>query len=323
MKSNIISAIESIEKDFGKGSIVNFTDTNNSIERNRTGSLGLDIATGGGWPKGRIIEIYGPESSGKTTICLHAIAEVQKEGGVAAMIDAEHAFDPIYAECLGVDLGKESFVFSQPDNGEQAFEIAEKLIRTNEISLIVIDSVAALVPKAEIDGDYGESKMGLHARLMSQAMRKLVGCIKNSNCTVIFVNQLREAIGVMFGSPERTTGGNALKFYASIRCDVRRIGQEKDGDEITANKTKVKVIKNKTAIPFKNCEFSIVFGKGISLEGEIIDLGVGHGIIKKAGSWYSYEETKLGQGRDSAVAILEENPDLLEIIREKIMEKLQ
>lgn len=319
MKDNIRKAIDELDKLHGKGTVVSFeAERDNSIKRWPTGSLGLNIATGGGWPTGRIVEIYGPESSGKSTLCLHAIAEVQREGGVAAYIDAEHAFDPMYAENLGIDLKQDNFLFSQPDNGEQAFDIAEKFVRTGEVDLIVIDSVAALVPKAEIDGDYGESKMGLHARLMSQSMRKLVGLVSKKECTIIFVNQLRDKIGVMFGNPETTTGGNALKFYASVRCDVRRISQEKDGDEVTGNRTRVKVIKNKTFPPFKQCEFSIVFGEGICFEGEVVDQGVEMGLIKKSGSWFSYGETKLGQGRDSVISILKDNPELLEELRNKI-----
>jgi recombination protein RecA len=283
-----------------------------------TGSLGLDLALGvGGYPKGRVIEIYGPESSGKTTLTLHAIAEAQKKGGIAAFIDAEHAFDRYYAASLGVDI--ENLIISQPDNGEQALEIADNLIRSGAIDIIIIDSVAALTPKSEIEGEMGDSKMGLHARLMSQALRKLTGSISKTKCTVIFINQLREKIGVMFGNPETTTGGNALKFYASIRLDIRRSTQIKDNtSSAVGNKTRVKVVKNKVAPPFKTVEFDIIYGEGISKIGEIIDLGVDYEIIKKSGSWFSYDETKLGQGRDSVKSLLIDNPELMEELEQKI-----
>jgi recombination protein RecA len=282
-----------------------------------TGSLGLDIALGvGGLPKGRVIEIYGPESSGKTTLAIHAIAEAQKKGGIAAFIDAEHAFDKFYAKKLGVDV--ENLLMSQPDNGEQALEIADNLIRSGAIDIIVIDSVAALVPKAEIEGEMGDSKMGLQARLMSQALRKLTGTIAKTGCCCIFINQLRDKIGVMFGNPETTTGGNALKFYASVRLDVRRISQIKDTDEVSGNRVKVKIVKNKVAPPFRIAEFDIMFGEGISKVGEIIDLGVEHNIIKKAGSWFSYGETRLGQGRDGVKQLLLDNPELMEELEKKI-----
>jgi recombination protein RecA len=286
-----------------------------------TGSLGLDIALGiGGLPKGRVVEIYGPESSGKTTLAIHAIANVQKTGGIAAFIDAEHAFDRFYAEKLGVDIG--NLLISQPDNGEQALEIADNLIRSGAVDLVVIDSVAALTPKAEIEGEMGDSRMGLQARLMSQALRKLTGSINRTGCCCIFINQLREKIGIMFGNPETTTGGNALKFYASIRLDIRRISQIKEGDVVSGNRARVKVVKNKLAPPFRMAEFDIVFGEGISKVGEIIDIGVEKGIIKKAGSWFSYDETKLGQGRDAVKSLFNENPDLAEEIEIKIKEAL-
>jgi len=287
-----------------------------------TGSLGLDIALGiGGLPRGRVVEIYGPESSGKTTLAIHAIANVQKAGGIAAIIDAEHAFDRTYASKLGVDI--KSLLISQPDNGEQALEIADNLIRSGAVDLVVIDSVAALTPKAEIEGEMGDSRMGLQARLMSQALRKLTGTINKTGCCCIFINQLREKIGVMFGNPETTTGGNALKFYASVRLDIRRISQIKDGDVVSGNRTRVKVIKNKLAPPFRMAEFDIVFGEGISKVGEIIDIGVDKGIIKKSGSWFSYDETKLGQGRDSVKSIFAENPDLAQEIEDKIIAVLK
>jgi recombination protein RecA len=307
-----------LEKTYGKGTVMKLGDNAiEALEVISTGSLGLDIALGvGGFPKGRIVEIYGPESSGKTTLAIHAIASAQKQGGIAAIIDAEHAFDRFYAEKLGVDT--QSLLISQPDNGEQALEIADNLIRSGAVDLIVIDSVAALTPKAEIEGEMGESKMGLQARLMSQALRKLTGTINKTGCCVIFINQLREKIGVMFGNPETTTGGNALKFYASVRLDIRRIGQLKDGESVNGNRTRVKVIKNKVAPPFRMAEFDILFGEGISKVGEIIDLGVEHGIIKKSGSWFSYEETKLGQGRDSVKQIFGDNPELAEEIDAKI-----
>jgi len=321
---NIKKAFLALEKRYGPGVVTSFSsDSKVEVEKIPCGSIGLDIITGGGWPKGRIVEIYGPESSGKTTVCLHAMVECQKTGKAVAMIDAEHAFDPTYATNLGLDIENgDKFVFSQPDNGEQAFEIAEELIKTNEIGMIVIDSVAALVPKAEIEGDYGESKMGLQARLMSQAMRKLVGMVKKSDCIIIFTNQLRENIGVMFGNPETTTGGNALKFYASIRLDIRKCGQLKDGDEVFGNQTRVKCIKNKVAPPFKKAEFDIMFGKGISRSGELLSWGVDLEIVKKSGSWYSYEGSKLAQGADGAKQAIEENPDLADMIEKQILELL-
>ena len=302
--------IEKLEKEYGKGVVMRMSDTRiEPLEVIPTGSLGLDIALGvGGLPKGRVIEIYGPESSGKTTLSMHAIAECQKQGGMAAFIDAEHAFDKTYAEKMGIDIS--NLLIAQPDNGEQALEIADNLIRSGAIDIIVIDSVAALVPKAEIEGDMGDSKMGLQARLMSQALRKLTGSINKTNCVCIFINQLRDKIGVMFGSPETTTGGNALKFYASVRLDIRRIGQIKDGDAIVGNRTKVKVAKNKVAPPFRVVEFDINYGEGISKVGEIVDLGVDFEIIKKAGSWYSYNETKIGQGRDAVKQMLLDNPEM-------------
>jgi recombination protein RecA len=287
------------------------------VETISSGSLGLDLALGvNGYPKGRIIEIYGPESSGKTTLTLHAIAEAQKAGGIAAFIDAEHAFDRNYAEKLGVDI--ENLIISQPDNGEQALEIAENLIRSGAIDIVVIDSVAALTPKSEIEGEMGDSKMGLHARLMSQALRKLTGTISKTHCTVFFINQLREKIGVMFGNPETTTGGNALKFYASVRLDIRRSSQIKDGENVIGNRTKVKVVKNKVAPPFKTAEFDIMYGEGVSKTGEILDLAVEFEIIKKAGSWFSYGETKLGQGRDAVKALIKDNPELADELELKI-----
>lgn len=314
--------LDKIEKSYGKGTIMRMGD--NAIEEIPiipTGSLSLDIALGvGGLPKGRVIEIFGPESSGKTTLAIHAIAEAQKEGGIAAFIDAEHAFDRFYAEKLGVDV--ENLLISQPDNGEQALEITDHLIRSGAIDIIVIDSVAALTPKAEIDGEMGESKMGLQARLMSQALRKLTSSISKTKTCVIFINQLREKIGVMFGNPETTTGGNALKFYSSVRIDIRRIGQLKDGEEVTGNRTRVKIVKNKVAPPFRKAEFDIVFGKGISKTGEIIDLGVDMNIVKKSGSWYSYGDTKLGQGRDAVRNLLLDNPELSDEIENKIREAL-
>ena len=306
------AAMDKIEKNFGKGSIMKLGDeTVQQVEVIPTGSIALNAALGvGGYPKGRIIEIYGPESSGKTTLAIHAIAEAQKAGGIAAFIDAEHAFDRFYASKLGVDV--DNLWISQPDNGEQALEIAEQLIRSSAIDIIVIDSVAALTPKAEIEGDMGDNKVGLQARLMSQALRKLTSAISKTNTTCIFINQLREKIGVMFGNPETTTGGNALKFYASVRLDIRRATQLKDGEEVIGNQTRVKVVKNKVAPPFRKAEFDIMFGEGISRAGEIIDLGAELGIIKKSGSWYSYNDTKLGQGRDASKQVIQDNPELAE-----------
>jgi len=316
--------IDKLEKTYGKGTVMKLSDEIvMDVPAISTGSLGLDIALGiGGLPKGRIVEIYGPESSGKTTLSMHCIAEEQKNGGIAAFIDAEHAFDKTYAEKLGIDTT--NLLISQPDNGEQALEIAEHLIRSGAIDIIVIDSVAALVPKAEIEGEMGDSKMGLQARLMSQALRKLTGAINKTGCCCIFINQLREKIGVMFGNPETTTGGNALKFYASVRLDIRRIGQIKESaDNITGNRTKVKVVKNKMAPPFKVIEFDIMYGEGISKIGEIIDLGVELGIINKAGSWFSYEGTKLGQGRDAVRTVFLDNPEMQDEIELKIRQKVQ
>ena len=316
-------AIEKLEKTYGQGTIMKLSDENIvKIPSIPTGSLSLDIALGiGGLPKGRVIEIYGPESSGKTTLSMHCIAEAQKQGGIAAFIDAEHAFDKTYAENLGIDT--ENLLISQPDNGEQALEISEQLIRSNAIDIIVIDSVAALVPKGEIEGEMGDSMMGLQARLMSQALRKLTGVIHKSGCICIFINQLRQKIGVMFGNPETTTGGNALKFYSSVRLDIRRIGQIKDSpDSINGNRTKVKVVKNKVAPPFKVVEFDIMYGKGISKSGEVLDLGVELELIQKSGSWFSYNGEKLGQGRDSVKTILEDNPELMGELEGLIKEKL-
>ena len=315
-------AIDKIEKAYGKGTIMRMgDDAVEAIEAIPTGSITLDAALGiGGYPKGRVIEIYGPESSGKTTLAIHAIAEVQKQGGIAAFIDAEHAFDRFYAQKLGVDI--ENLLISQPDNGEQALEITENLIRSGAIDIIVIDSVAALTPKSEIEGEMGDSKMGLQARLMSQALRKLTGTISRTGCCCIFINQLREKIGVMFGNPETTTGGNALKFYASIRLDIRRIGQIKDGDSVVGNRTKVKVVKNKVAPPFRLAEFDIMYGEGISKMGEIVDLGVDNNVIRKAGSWFSYGDIKIGQGRDAVKQMLNDNPEMCDEIEAKIREAL-
>ena len=315
--------LDKLDKTYGKGSVMRLGDTvHEDIEAIPSGSLGLDIALGvGGYPRGRVIEIYGPESSGKTTLTLHAIAEAQKAGGIAAFIDAEHAFDRFYAEKLGVDV--DNLIVSQPDHGEQALEIADNLIRSGAIDIVVIDSVAALTPKSEIEGEMGDSKMGLHARLMSQALRKLTATISKTHCTVIFINQLREKIGVMFGNPETTTGGNALKFYASVRLDIRRKTQIKEGDKVTGSGAKVKVVKNKVAPPFQTAEFDIMYGEGISKTGEIIDLGVEYGIVKKSGSWFSYGETKLGQGRDAVKALLKDNPDLADELETKIKETIQ
>ncbi len=312
-------AMAKIEKDHGKGTIMRMGDEQvENIPVISTGSVGLNLALGvGGFPRGRVIEIYGPESSGKTTLAIHAIAEAQKQGGIAAIIDAEHAFDRFYAEKLGVDV--ENLLISQPDSGEQALEVADELIRSSAIDIIVIDSVAALTPKAELEGEMGENKVGLQARMMSQAMRKLTATINKTNTTCIFINQLREKIGVMFGNPETTTGGNALKFYASVRLDIRRVSQIKDGDEVIGNSTRVKVIKNKVAPPFRKAEFDIMFGEGISRVGEIVDLGVEYGIIKKSGSWFSYGDTKLAQGRDAVKQLLKDNPELAAELESKIM----
>ena len=317
------AAMSKIEKDFGKGSIMKLGDERiENVEVIPTGSIGLNAALGvGGYPKGRIIEIYGPESSGKTTLAIHAIAEAQKAGGIAAFIDAEHAFDRFYAEHLGVDVN--NLWISQPDNGEQALEIADQLIRSSAIDIIVIDSVAALTPKSEIEGDMGDNKVGLQARLMSQALRKLTANISKTNTTCIFINQLREKIGVMFGNPETTTGGNALKFYASIRIDIRRTSTLKDGDQPIGNQVRVKVVKNKVAPPFRKAEFEIMFGEGISKYGELVDLGVEYNIIQKSGSWFSYNGSKLAQGRDATKALLKDNPELCEEIEAQIMEAIK
>ena len=317
------AAMSKIEKDFGKGSIMRMGDEHvENVEVIPTGSISLNAALGvGGYPKGRIIEIYGPESSGKTTLAIHAIAECQKAGGIAAFIDAEHAFDRFYAQKLGVDI--DNLYISQPDNGEQALEIADQLIRSAAIDIIVIDSVAALTPKKEIEGDMGDSAVGLHARLMSQALRKVTSTIAKTNTTCIFINQLREKIGVMFGNPETTTGGNALKFYASVRLDIRRVTSIKDGDNVIGNQVRVKVVKNKVAPPFRKAEFEITFGEGISKIGEIVDLGVEYGIIKKSGSWFSYGDSKLGQGRDAVKVLLKDNPELCDELEAQIMEALK
>ena len=318
-KKALALVLEKMDKTYGKGTVMKMGDSAvEEVEVIPSGSLGLDIALGvGGYPKGRVIEIYGPESSGKTTLTMHAIAESQKAGGIAAFIDAEHAFDAGYAKKLGIDV--ENLIISQPDNGEQALEIADNLIRSGAIDIVVIDSVAALTPKAEIEGEMGDSKMGLHARLMSQALRKLTATISRTKCTVIFINQLREKIGVVFGNPETTTGGNALKFYASVRIDIRRSGSPiKVGEDAVGNRVKVKIVKNKVAPPFKNTEFDIMYGEGISKVGEILDLGVEFDIVKKSGSWFSYGDTKLGQGRDAVKELLKDNPELLEELAEKI-----
>src|SRR5690554_2346584 len=314
--------LDKLEKTYGKGTVMKLSDnTVQDIPAISTGSLGLDMALGvGGIPRGRVVEIYGPESSGKTTLSMHCIAEAQKAGGMAAFIDAEHAFDKVYAEKLGIDI--ENLLISQPDNGEQALEIAEHLIRSGAIDIIVIDSVAALVPKAELEGEMGDSKMGLQARLMSQALRKLTGAINKTGCACIFINQLREKIGVMFGNLETTTGGNALKFYASVRLDIRRSSQIKDGDEVIGNRTKVKIVKNKVAPPFRKAEFDIMYGEGISKVGEILDLGVDLDIVKKSGSWFSYGETRLGQGRDAVKQIIADNEEMMIELEDKIKEAL-
>ena len=317
------AAMSKIEKDFGKGSIMKMGDEQiENVEVVSTGSIALDVALGvGGYPRGRIIEIYGPESSGKTTLAIHAIAEAQKTGGIAAFIDAEHAFDRFYAEKLGVDVN--NLWISQPDNGEQALEIADQLIRSSAIDILVVDSVAALTPKKEIEGDMGDNNVGLQARLMSQALRKLTSTVSKTNTTCIFINQLREKIGVMFGSPETTTGGNALKFYASVRLDIRKVTSIKDGDTIVGNQVRVKVVKNKVAPPFRKAEFEITFGEGISKVGEILDLGVEYEIIKKSGSWFSYNDSKLGQGRDATKNLLKDNPELCEELEAKIMQAIK
>ncbi|HPX59487.1 MAG: recombinase RecA [Bacteroidales bacterium] len=317
------STLERLEKVYGKGAVMKLGDKpSENMDVISSGSIGLDIALGvGGFPKGRVIEIYGPEASGKTTLALHAIAESQKNGGIAAFIDAEHAFDRFYAEKLGVDV--QNLLISQPDNGEQALEITDNLIRSGAIDIIVIDSVAALTPKSEIEGEMGDSKMGLQARLMSQALRKLTSTISKTNCCCIFINQLREKIGVIFGNPETTTGGNALKFYASVRLDIRRQSQLKDGENAVGNRVKVKVIKNKVAPPFRTAEFDIIYGEGISKVGEIIDLGVEYNIVKKSGSWFSYDEIKLGQGRDSSKQVLLDNPDMMTELETKIKEAIK
>ena len=311
--------LDKLDKAYGKGTVMRMSDAPViDVEVIPSGSLGLDVALGvGGYPRGRVVEIYGPESSGKTTLTLHAIAETQKSGGIAAFIDAEHAFDRFYAQNLGVDI--DNLIISQPDNGEQALEIADNLVRSGAIDMVVIDSVAALTPKSEIEGEMGDSKMGLHARLMSQALRKLTGSISKTNCTMIFINQLREKIGVMFGNPETTTGGNALKFYASVRLDIRRSTQIKDSDgNVLGNKTRVKVVKNKVAPPFKLAEFDIMYGHGVSKVGEVLDVAVEHEIVKKSGSWFSYADTKLGQGRDAVKQMIKDNPELMDELEEKI-----
>ncbi len=315
--------LDKLDKTYGKGSVMKMGDVaSENIEVIPSGSLGLDLALGvGGYPRGRVIEIFGPESSGKTTLALHAMAEAQKAGGIAAFIDAEHAFDRFYAEKLGVDI--DNLIISQPDYGEQALEIADNLISSGAVDIVIIDSVAALTPKSEIEGEMGDSKMGLHARLMSQALRKLTGTINKTKCTVIFINQLREKIGVMFGNPETTTGGNALKFYASVRLDIRRKTQIKDGDRVLGNRAKVKVVKNKVAPPFQTTEFDIMYGEGVSKIGEILDFGVDHGIIKKSGSWFSYGDTKLGQGRDAVKSLIADNPELAEELENKIIESIK
>lgn len=315
--------LDKLDKSYGKGTVMKMGDKQvEDIDAISSGSLGIDLALGiGGYPRGRIIEIYGPESSGKTTLALHAIAEAQKTGGIAAFIDAEHAFDRFYAENLGIDI--DNLIISQPDHGEQALEITDNLIRSGAVDIVVIDSVAALTPKSEIEGEMGDSKMGLHARLMSQALRKLTGTISKTNCTVIFINQLREKIGVMFGNPETTTGGNALKFYASVRLDIRRRTQIKDGDRVIGNSTRVKVVKNKVAPPFQQADFDIMYGEGISKVGEILDIGVEYEVVKKSGSWFSYGDTKLGQGRDSVKGVIKDNPELMEELENKIKKAIE
>ena len=315
--------LEKLDKTYGKGTVMKLGDKAVvEVEAIPSGSLGIDLALGvNGYPRGRVIEIYGPESSGKTTLTLHAIAEAQKLGGIAAFIDAEHAFDRFYAEKLGIDI--DNLIISQPDNGEQALEIAESLIRSGAVDIVVIDSVAALTPKSEIEGDMGDSKMGLHARLMSQALRKLTGAIHKTNCTVFFINQLRDKIGVMFGSPETTTRGNALKFYASVRIDIRKSTQIKDGDTVLGNRTKVKIVKNKVAPPFRTAEFDVMYGEGVSKVGEILDLAVEFEIVKKSGSWFSYGETKLGQGRDAVKALIKDNPELMDELEQKIKQTIK
>ena len=315
--------MDKLEKTYGKGAVMKMGDVAaEDIACIPTGSLGLDLALGiGGFPKGRVVEIYGPESSGKTTLAIHAMAEAQKAGGIAAFIDAEHAFDRFYAESLGVNI--DELIIAQPDSGEQALEITDNLIRSGAVDIIIIDSVAALTPKSEIEGEMGDSKMGLHARLMSQALRKLTASIAKTGCTCIFINQLREKIGVMFGNPETTTGGNALKFYASVRIDIRRSTQLKDGDNVIGNRTRVKVVKNKVAPPFRKAEFDIMYGQGVSKAGEIIDLGVEYNVVKKSGSWFSYEDTKLGQGRDAVKRLLIDNQELAEELEAKIVEQIQ
>ena len=317
------AAMDKIEKNFGKGSIMKLGDDSiQEIEVIPTGSIGLNVALGvGGYPRGRVIEIYGPESSGKTTLAIHAIAEAQKAGGIAAIIDAEHAFDRFYAQKLGVDVN--NLLIAQPDNGEQALEIADQLISSAAVDLVIVDSVAALTPKAEIEGDMGDNKVGLQARLMSQALRKLTATISKTNTCCIFINQLREKIGIMFGNPETTTGGNALKFYASVRLDIRKAGPLKDGEEVVGSQTRVKIVKNKVAPPFRKAEFDIMFGEGISKIGEIVDLGVEYGIVKKSGSWFSYGETKLAQGRDATKQLIADNPELAEELEAKIMEAMK
>lgn len=315
------AALAHIEKQFGKGSVMKLGDSNvnMNIETVPTGSLSLDLALGlGGVPKGRVIEIYGPESSGKTTVALHMVAEVQKRGGIAGFIDAEHALDPVYAKNIGVDI--DNLYISQPDNGEQALEITETMVRSGAVDIVIVDSVAALVPKAEIEGDMGDSHVGLHARLMSQALRKLTGVISKSNCIVVFINQLREKVGIMFGNPETTTGGRALKFYASIRMDVRRIESLKQGGEVIGSRTRIKVVKNKVAPPFKEAEFDIMFGKGISKEGDVLDLAANLGIIVKSGAWYAYQDTKIGQGRENAKLYLKNNPQIMDEVERKVRE---